>query len=125
MRYPCSKNIIEKKTNFQFSLLSFQRILNAWLYDLYHQIAHITGLDKSGVRTPGTTRKRCWATRFGGLVAQRTTKIDHFFSEIFPTYFPCMLLNQSYLYFHIQIYTLQNILVTVINPGQPHFRPGN
>ena len=34
-----------------------------------------TGLDKSGVRTPGTTRKRFWATRLRGLVAQRTTKI--------------------------------------------------
>ena len=33
------------------------------------------GLDKSGVRMPGTTRKRLWATRVRGLVAQRTTKI--------------------------------------------------
>ena len=35
----------------------------------------LAGLDKSGVRTPGTTIKRCWATRSDGLVAQRTTKI--------------------------------------------------
>ena len=28
------------------------------------------GLDKSGVQTPRTTIKRCWATRFDGLVAQ-------------------------------------------------------
>ena len=38
-----------------------------------------TGLDKSGVRTPGTTRKRLWATRIRGLVAQWTTKISQFF----------------------------------------------
>ena len=40
MRYPCSKNVCEK-TIFCFSRLLFQQILNAFLYDLYHQIAHI------------------------------------------------------------------------------------
>ena len=38
-----------------------------------------TGLDKSGVRTPGTTRKRFWATRVKRLVARWTTKISHSF----------------------------------------------
>ena len=41
--------------------------------------AHITGLDKSGVRTPGTTRKMNRATRFEGLVARWTTKISYFY----------------------------------------------
>ena len=40
MRNPCSKNVREN-TIFCISLLLFQRILNAFLYDLYHQIAHI------------------------------------------------------------------------------------
>ena len=40
MKYPCSKNVCEK-TIFCFSLLLFQRILNAFLYDLYHEIGHI------------------------------------------------------------------------------------
>ena len=44
-----------------------------------------TGLDKSGVRTPGTTRKQ----------------------QIF-----------------IQIYTLQNVFLSIKHPGQPPFRPG-
>ena len=44
-----------------------------------------TGLDKSGVRTPGTTRKQ----------------------QIV-----------------IQIYTLQNVFLSLIHPGQPPFRPG-
>ena len=35
------QKIFVKKTNFRFSLLSFQRILNAFLYDLYQHIAHI------------------------------------------------------------------------------------
>ena len=39
MGNPCSKNVCEN-TIFCFSLLLFQRILNAFLYDLYHQIAH-------------------------------------------------------------------------------------
>ena len=44
-----------------------------------------TGLDKLGVRTPGTTRKQ----------------------QIFT-----------------QIYTLQNVFLSIKHPGQPHFRPG-
>ena len=40
MKYPCSKNVCEK-TIFCFSLLLFQRILNAFLYDLYHEIGDI------------------------------------------------------------------------------------
>ena len=33
-----------------------------------------SGLDKLGVQTPGTTRKRFWVTRIRGLVAQCTIK---------------------------------------------------
>ena len=44
------------------------------------------GLDKSGVQTPGTTRKRFWANRIRGLVAQWTTM---FVSEIFLMYLKC------------------------------------
>ena len=40
VRYPCSK-FVGEKTIFCFSLPLFQRIVNAFLYDLYHQIAHI------------------------------------------------------------------------------------
>ena len=36
----CSKNVCEK-TIFCFSLLLFQRIFNAFLYDLYHEIGDI------------------------------------------------------------------------------------
>ena len=35
-----------------------------------------SGLDKSGFRKPGTTRKGYWATRFRGLVACWSTKIS-------------------------------------------------
>ena len=35
------KKYLSKKKNFRFSFLSFQRILNAFSYDLYEQIAHI------------------------------------------------------------------------------------
>ena len=42
--------------------------------DLFGERYVISGLDKSSVRTPGTTIKRCWATTSKGLVARRTTK---------------------------------------------------
>ena len=52
---------------------------SAFLVHFYKNISSDAGLDKSDVRTPGTTRKRFWATRIRGLVAQCTTKISQFF----------------------------------------------
>ena len=39
----------------------------------HNNLIDVSGLDKSGVRTPGTTRKTFWATRIRGLVARQTT----------------------------------------------------
>ena len=53
-------------------------ILSLWLLSEI-SIHGLSGLDKSGVRTPGTTKKSFWATRIWGLVAQWTTKFSQLF----------------------------------------------
>ena len=70
---------------------------------------------------PETTRKRFWATRIRGLVARWTTKVSQCVFLLNISNISVIPLKQQIF---IQIYTLQNVFLSITHPGQSPFRPG-